>query len=240
MYRKCFANERSNVIEDKTNRAVLSAVEHDGVRCGLVGEREAMVARQGKWQDHYTRRAKAEKWLARSVYKLEEIDRRFKLIRPRDHLLDLGCYPGSWSQYSCAKVGSKGNVVGIDLKEPKLAACTHFRFIKADIFAVDPAELRSEIGPRQVVISDLAPQTTGVGMADAARSLQLASKAYLIALGLLERDGRFLCKAFESGDLNGLRRDLSEHFDQVKTAKPKAVRKRSREVYLIAQGFVHR
>jgi 23S rRNA (uridine2552-2'-O)-methyltransferase len=199
-----------------------------------------MVAREGKWQDHYTRRAKAEKWLARSVYKLEEIDRRFKLIRPRDHLLDLGCYPGSWSQYSCAKVGPKGNVVGIDLQEPKLRALTHFRFIKADILTLDPAELRAEIGPRHVVLSDLAPQTTGVGMVDAARSLQLAGKAFSIALRLLEGGGRFLCKAFESEDLSDLRRDMSEHFDEVKTAKPMAVRKRSREVYLIAQGFARR
>ncbi len=199
-----------------------------------------MVALKGKWQDHYTRRAKAEKWLARSVYKLEEIDRRFKLIRPRDRLLDLGCYPGSWSQYCCARVGPKGSVVGVDLNEPKLAACPHFRFIKADVLTVEPAKLREEIGPRHVIISDLAPQTTGVGMADAARSLQLAGKAFSIALGLLEGDGHFLCKAFESEDLKHLRRDLSEHFDQVKTVKPAAVRKRSREGYLIARGFAHR
>ncbi len=199
-----------------------------------------MVALEGKWQDHYTRRAKAEKWLARSVYKLEEIDQRFRLIRPRDHLLDLGCYPGSWSQYSCARVGPEGNVVGIDLKEPKLHGVTHFRFIKADVLTLDPAELRAEIGPRHVVISDLAPQTTGIGMADAARSMQLAVKAFSIALRLLEGDGRFLCKAFESEDLNDLRRDLSRHFDRVKTARPLAVRKRSREVYLIARGFGRR
>ena len=199
-----------------------------------------MVAREGKWQDHYTRRAKAEKWLARSVYKLEELDRRFKLIRPRDHLLDLGCYPGSWSQYSCARVGPKGNVVGIDLQEPKLRACTHFRFIQADILALNPAELRAQIGPRHVVISDLAPQTTGVGMADAARSLELAAKAFAMASGVLAGDGHFLCKAFESEDLSALRRDLSKHFGEVKTAKPMAVRKRSREVYLIARGFARR
>jgi 23S rRNA (uridine2552-2'-O)-methyltransferase len=199
-----------------------------------------MAAREGKWQDHYTRRAKAEKWLARSVYKLEEIDKRFRLIRARDDLLDLGCYPGSWSQYSCAKVGPKGSVVGIDLQEPKLSALRHFRFIKADVLALDPAELRAEIGPRHVVISDLAPRTTGVGVADAARSLRLAGKALSIALHLLKGEGRFLCKAFESEDLGVLRRELSEHFDEVKTAKPAAVRKRSREIYLIARGFAGR
>ena len=199
-----------------------------------------MAAREGKWQVHYTRRAKAEKWLARSVYKLEEIDKRFRLIRARDDLLDLGCYPGSWSQYSCAKVGPRGSVVGIDLQEPKLSALRHFRFIQADVLTLDPAELRAEIGPRHVVISDLAPQTTGVGVADATRSLHLASKALAIALHLLKGEGRFLCKAFESEDIGVLRRELSEHFDEVKTAKPTAVRKRSREIYLIARGFAGR
>ena len=78
-----------------------------------------------RWDDHYARRARDEKWLARSVYKLKEIDRRFKLIRQGYRLLDLGCYPGSWSQYCIKRIGPKGEVVGMDLKSPdRFSACS--------------------------------------------------------------------------------------------------------------------
>ena len=86
-----------------------------------------------RWEDHYARRARQEKWLARSVYKLEEIDRKFGLLRPGQRLLDLGCYPGSWSQYCTRRVGPKGDVVGLDLKAPEKFSAPNFRFIQADV-----------------------------------------------------------------------------------------------------------
>ena len=191
-----------------------------------------------KWEDHYTRRARDEKWPARSVYKLEEIDRRFKLIRQGQHLLDLGCYPGSWSQYSIKRVGPKGEVVGVDLKKPDFPLSPSFRFIRADVFTLDLGWLATEIGPRDTVISDLSPQTTGIRGVDTNRSIELARKAHNIALMILKKRGHFLCKVFEGEELKTYKDEISNCFDQVRIVRPKAVRKGSREVYLLGLELV--
>ncbi len=194
------------------------------------------MARGGKWEDHYARRARNEKWLARSVYKLEEIDRRFRLIQAGSRLLDLGSYPGSWSQYSLKKVGPKGEVVGIDLQTPAQLSAPNFRFIKGDILTLDTAWLYEQIGERDAVLSDLAPKTTGVHVADTSRSMTLARRALEMALTVLRVRGHFLCKIFEGEDLKTYRTDISLAFEQVRTVRPSAVRKKSREVYLLGLG----
>ncbi|MGD9038143.1 MAG: RlmE family RNA methyltransferase [Desulfobacteraceae bacterium] len=188
---------------------------------------------RNRWEDHYTRRARDEKWVARSVYKLQEIDRRCKLMA-RDHrLLDLGCYPGSWSQYALEKVGPGGEVVGMDLKAPERLSAPNFRFIKADVMTLDLQWLVQEIGLRDTVISDLAPQTTGIKVADTSRSMELAEKAFDISLTLLKKGGHFLTKVFEGEDLKALRNEVQERFDQMRLIRPSAVRKGSKEIYLL-------
>jgi 23S rRNA (uridine2552-2'-O)-methyltransferase len=207
-----------------------------GCQAGAVGT-DKMVKRN-KWEDHYTRRARDEKRVARSVYKLEEIDRRFKLIA-RDHrLLDLGCYPGSWSQYSLEKVGPRGEVVGMDFREPERLSAPNFRFIKADVLTLDLEWLVQEIGLRDTVISDLAPQTTGIKVADTSRSMELAKKAFEISLALLKKRGHFLSKVFEGEDLKALRNEVKERFDQMRLIRPSAVRKGSKEIYLLGLRLV--
>ena len=193
---------------------------------------------KANWEDHFTRRARDEKWLARSVYKIEEIDRKYKLIKRGQRVLDLGCYPGSWSQYSTGKVGPQGEVVGIDLKRPDRFACPNFRFLEADVLNLDLEGLKKEIRPRNVVISDLAPQTSGVHIVDTSRSMQLARKALVIALALLQEGGHFLCKVFEGEDIKDLRIELSRHFEEARTVRPAAIRKASREVYLLGLRFL--
>ena len=89
-----------------------------------------------RWEDHYTRLARDEKWLARSVYKLEQIDKRFKIFQKGDRLLDIGCFPGSWSQYGLKRVGSKGEVVGMDLTPPYHSFHPNFRYIQADVLSL--------------------------------------------------------------------------------------------------------
>jgi len=150
------------------------------------------------WADHYSRKAREEKWLARSVYKLDEIQRRYRLIRRGDRLLDLGCYPGSWSQYCLKAVGPRGDVVGIDMKRPDRLSAPNFRFIQVDICTLEPEHLRREIGTRDAVISDLAPQTGGIRVADTSRSMALAGKALETARTVLRKKGHFLCKVFEN------------------------------------------
>ena len=186
-----------------------------------------------RWEDHYARRAKAEAWLARSVYKLQEIDNRFKLIQRNNRVLDLGCYPGSWSQYGLKKVGPKGEVVGIDLKKPESVLYPNFRFIQADVLEMDMAWLIKEIAPMDVVMSDMAPQTTGISISDVSRSTELSSRAFDIAFAILKWKGHFLCKILEGEDLNAFKRSISTYFERIRLFRPKATRKRSREVYLL-------
>jgi 23S rRNA (uridine2552-2'-O)-methyltransferase len=187
------------------------------------------------WDDHYARRARSEKWLARSVYKLEEIDRKFRLLPPGARILDLGCTPGSWSQYALGKTGPRGHVIGVDLARPERLSAPNFAFIQGDVREIDPERLLAEIGPRDLVISDLAPKTTGVKSADASRSAELVRSALDIARVLLRPGGRFLCKVFEGEEVQELRQELSRAFGKVRTIRPKAVRKGSREIYLLAE-----
>jgi 23S rRNA (uridine2552-2'-O)-methyltransferase len=193
------------------------------------------MKKQHTWKDHYSKRAKEEKWLARSVYKLEEIDKKHRIIRPGFRLLDLGCYPGSWAQYCIKRVGKRGEVIGLDIKAPEQLKAENFRFIKGDILTLETEWLAQEVGKADVVISDLAPKTTGISLVDTSRSLALAEKALEIALMVLREKGHFLCKVFEGGDFKAFRDKASDFFDQVRVLRPSAVRKRSREVYLL--GF---
>ena len=194
--------------------------------------------KSNRWDDHYTEKAREEKWLARSVYKLQEIDRKFKLIHKSGRVLDLGCFPGSWSQYAIGKVGKQGEVVGIDLHAPKAFSPPNFRCIKGDIETLEVEWLAEEIQPRDVVLSDLAPPTTGIRDTDAARSLSLAENAARIARSLLKNRGHFVCKIFEGEDLKSFKSNISSSFKQVRLFRPKAIRKRSREVYLVGTGFI--
>ena len=195
------------------------------------------MADANRWKDHYTRKAREEKWLARSVYKLEEIDRKHKLIQKGFHLLDLGCYPGSWSQYAIKKVGESGKVVGIDMNKPERLSGSNFRFIKADILDMAIDRIAQEIGEVDAVISDLAPKTTGIKITDSSRSLTLAEKAFEIAVALLKKEGHFLCKILEGGDIKIFKGAVSQHFNLTRLFKPEAVRKKSKEIYIIGLGF---
>lgn len=194
-----------------------------------------MDERPNRWDDHYARKARKENWLARSVYKLEEIDLRFKILKKGQRVLDLGCFPGSWTQYALAKVGPSGSVTGVDLKRPDKLIAENFRFLQADVFELAPQDLRKEYGEMDVVLSDLAPSTTGIRDADCARSMALAAKALEISAAVLARGGLFVCKIFEWEDLQSLRSSASKVFERVRLFRPAATRKRSREVYVI--GF---
>jgi 23S rRNA (uridine2552-2'-O)-methyltransferase len=189
-----------------------------------------------KWKDHYTDRAREENWLARSVYKLEEIDKKYKLIKQGSRILDLGCYPGSWTQFCLKKAGQGGRIIGIDLQMPEKISAPNFRFIEADILAFNPETY--DLGVIDMVISDLAPQTTGNKFTDTCGSMALVEKAFEITLVVLKKDGHFICKVFEGEDFKPFKDKVSGYFDQTRILRPSAVRKRSREVYLIGIGFI--
>lgn len=196
-----------------------------------------MPRKRNQWEDHYTRQARKDHWLARSVYKLQEIDKKFRIFSRGDRVLDLGCYPGSWSQYALQKIGPEGSLTGIDLTVPDRLSDARFGFLKADVLTVEPESLLKQIGSLNLVMSDLAPRTTGIKEVDAARSMALVKKASAIALQLLLPGGRFICKVFEGEDFRDFREDISSYYRQVRIFRTEATRKKSREIYLIAKGF---
>lgn len=188
-----------------------------------------------KRHDAYWKRAKRESFAARSVYKLEEIDRKHKLLRPGARVLDLGCRPGSWLQYAGDKVGAAGALVGID-REPLAIVIPRARIIVGDVFAVSLDELRGELAAFDAVLSDMAPDTTGVRSLDQARSEALFERALEVAEGVLAPRGRFVGKLFQGPDWPRLIERVRRGFETVRTVKPEGSRKESIEQYVVGIG----
>jgi len=186
------------------------------------------------WQDHYSRRAKKDRYPARSVYKLEEIQQKHCLINKGDKILDLGCSPGSWLLYAAKLTGDRGRVIGIDLKPVKIQAAPNIEIINADVFELDAGVLGSDFN---VVMSDMAPATTGHKAVDAARSAGLCEAALAIAQRVMLPGGSFVCKIFQGPDFNQFVNSVSAGFDKQKIFKPKSSRKASKEIFIIGLGF---
>ena len=141
--------------------------------------------------DAFFRKARAEGFAARSVYKLDEIDRRVRLLRPGDRVLDLGCCPGSWLQYATKAVGPHGAVVGIDRNPlPRAVAGARVRVIVGDVFTATDADLLGPLKAFDVVLSDMAPDTTGIRSADQARSAALFPRPSRARSGCWRRAAR--------------------------------------------------
>jgi len=189
--------------------------------------------------DHYTRLARKQSYPARSVFKLEEIDRRSRLLRKGDRVLDLGASPGSWMKYILERVGPEGSVLGVDLVPPAVDLPKNGRFMEADVLALDAAALRRAAGCEHfdVVVSDLAPKTSGIRHADQERSWALFDKAAALALELLRRGGHFTGKLFFSPHHGDAVKLLGRRFKTVRTIQPRATRKESKEIFVVALGF---
>jgi 23S rRNA (uridine2552-2'-O)-methyltransferase len=187
--------------------------------------------------DAFFRKARGAGFAARSVYKLEEIDRRVRLLRGGDRVLDLGCRPGSWMQYARQAVGPHGAVVGID-RDPLPQPIPGTRVLVGDVFAVTDAELLGDLNAFDVVLSDMAPNTTGVRSTDQARSAALVEEALSRGEQPPGAQGGFVAKIFQGPDLEAIRKRLSARFAEVRTVKPEGSRAQSIEIYLAAKGFV--
>lgn len=185
------------------------------------------------WQDHYTRRAKKEQYPARSVYKLQEIQQKHFLIKKGDKILDLGCSPGSWLIYAARLTGDKGQVVGVDLEPVKIQVPAQVQIITEDVFSLDVEILGSDFN---VVLSDMAPATTGHKGVDAARSFNLCEAALSIARKVLLPGGHFICKIFQGQDFKPFQESVKAAFNKQKIFKPQSSRKASKEIFLIGIG----
>lgn len=200
---------------------------------GPVRHRSRMARRH---QDHYARRAKREGYAARSVYKLQEIHEKSGLFRPGQRVLDLGCSPGSWMQYAARAVGPRGQVVGID-RRPVPEHPPNAVALVGDIFETPPETLMGDGGPFDVVMSDMAPDTSGNRFTDHVRSIELCRRAFALAREVLRPGGAFVCKAFEGSDTADLVAEVRPHFEQFKRIKPRGTRSESVELYLVALRF---
>ncbi|HZU85345.1 MAG TPA: RlmE family RNA methyltransferase [Polyangiaceae bacterium] len=186
--------------------------------------------------DRFYRRAKRESFAARSAFKLEEIDRKLHVLRPGARVLDLGCRPGSWLQYASRVVGERGALVGLD-RSPLEIAIPRARIVMGDVHEVSPAALLGDLDRFDVVLSDMAPDTTGVRSVDQARCEALFERALEIAEGTLAARGAFVGKLFQGPDWQRLLGRARARFSTVKTVKPDASRKESIEQYVVALDF---
>jgi len=187
-------------------------------------------------KDSFHRRARQEGFAARSVFKLSEIDGKFRLIKPGARVLDLGCRPGSWLQYARKQAGKKGALVGVDrtdLDVPIPGAVIHV----GDVLEMTPEDVLGDLEAFDVVLSDMAPDTTGVRNVDQARSELLFEHALHIAEQTLATGGHFCGKLFQGPDFQRLIARCRAGFETVKMVKPKGSRKESIEQYVVARGY---
>ncbi|HEY0768015.1 MAG TPA: SAM-dependent methyltransferase [Steroidobacteraceae bacterium] len=190
------------------------------------------------FSDPFVQRAQSEGWRSRAVFKLEEIDRREHLLKPGQICLDLGAAPGAWSQYARRRVGRKGRVVATDiLPMPELPGV---EFVQGDFRAPELlSELLRLLPGRQVdiVLSDMAPNLSGVDVIDQPRSMHLAELALQICDRILKPGGGALIKVFQGAGFRELLQAARGNFARVKLVKPLASRSRSPETYLLAMQF---
>lgn len=189
-------------------------------------------------RDRYFKKAKEEGFAARSVFKLEEIDQKFKLLRANQTVLDLGAAPGSWSQYAGKRIGPGGRLLGVDLTAITVKV-PNAVFIQADLRDLELGAIFAEHGftpPFDLVLSDMAPKTTGIRMTDQARSMELCELALDVARRFVKPGGHFVCKLFHSDDFGRLRDEIKKSFDRFEAVRPDSVRKISKEIFLVGLG----
>ena len=187
--------------------------------------------------DPYVRRAKQEGYRSRAAYKLIEMLEKDKLVRPGMTVVDLGAAPGGWSQVLAPLVGSTGRVIALDVLE--MEPVEGVAFIRGDFSETETLErLEKELAGRRIdlVISDMAPNISGVGLADQARSIGLAELALDFACNRLKPGGSFLVKLFQGSGIDEFRKQLAGAFSTAVVRKPKESRGRSSELYLLAWG----
>ncbi len=187
------------------------------------------------FDDEYVLRAQREGWRSRAVYKLEELDQKYRLLKPGMTVVDLGAAPGGWSQYAAKILGAKGQVFALDILP--MEPLPGVEFIEGD-FRDEAilAQLKDRFGERPIdlVMSDMAPNISGMGAVDQPRAMYLVELAVDFAREMLKPGGTFVCKVFQGEGFDALVQSLRQDFSKIVVRKPKASRPRSREVYLVA------
>ncbi|MBF0412385.1 MAG: RlmE family RNA methyltransferase [Desulfamplus sp.] len=216
---------------------------------------EAFKKGKQQWADHLTQKAKHDNYPARSVYKLMEIQKKFSIMKKGNKVLDLGCAPGSWLIYAAQtigqgaekNVGNTGAAVGIDLQKVTVPLPSNATAIQGDIFDFNQdnhlSDLHDSLAQNMekgydVVLSDMAPATTGRKDIDTSRSFQLCEAALKVACERLVNGGNFVCKIFQGADFKQFEQSIKASFKQYAIFKPDSCRKASKEIYIIGKGKI--
>ena len=189
------------------------------------------------FDDEFVKRAQREGWRSRAVYKLEEIDQKYRLIRPGMTVVDLGAAPGGWSQYAEKVLAGKGRIIALDILE--MDPLPGVEFIQGDFTEDEPLDLlmKNLDGSKvDLVLSDMAPNISGMQAVDQPRGIYLVELAIDFAAKVLGNNGNLLFKAFQGEGFEDIVRALRGQYRKVLIRKPRASRPRSREVYVLAQG----
>ena len=190
------------------------------------------------FEDAYVKRAQQSNYRSRAVFKLQEIDAKDRLIKPGMLVVDLGAAPGGWSQYAASRVGEGGQVVALDILP--MDSLAGVEFIQGDFrerAVLDQIVLLLKNHPVDLVISDMAPNTSGINAVDQPRIMYLAELALDLSRQSLRPGGDMLIKVFQGEGFDALLAETRQSFAKVVTRKPKASRPRSKELYLLARNY---
>lgn len=225
---KTISSIKSKKLSDKTKSKVKNK--------NLKKSSRDWVERQLK--DPFVEQAKSDGYRSRAVYKIIEIDEVFEVFKPNQNIVDLGAAPGSWCEYALEKVGSKSKIIGLDILD--MIPLEGVDFIKGDFTEQETLdELEKLTGNTRidVVMSDMAPNTSGHAKTDHIRIMYMLELGYDFAINNLKKGGVFIAKIFRGGAENDFLIETKKHFEKVKHFKPQASRDGSKEMYLVATGF---
>lgn len=185
--------------------------------------------------DAKTMEARAQGYPARSVFKLQEIDRRMRLLRAGQNVIDLGAAPGSWSLYASERVGPTGHVYAIDIKPILQTFGENVKVLEGDALSLE-SEVLAAYAPYDVVMSDMAPNTSGSKFQDQARSTELFLRALQVAMEFGKPGSHFTAKIFMSGDYKAAETDVRKAYETVRTIRPDGTRQVSTEVFVVGMN----
>ena len=188
-----------------------------------------------KRADHFTLEAKKQGYPARSIFKLEEIDRRLGLLKQGMHVLDLGAAPGSWMMYAAQKIGRNGKLLAVDLTEISVQVPMNATAIQGDALSLENEAL-AMYAPYDVVLSDMAPNTTGNRLGDQTRSFELFMRALAVADKLVKPGGTFVGKIFMGEDYALAKKEVKRIFEEERALRPEGTRASSYELFLVGLG----
>lgn len=184
-----------------------------------------------RWQDKHTKRAFKEGFRARSVYKLKELDKKYEILHENDRVIDLGCHPGSWLKYLAE---NSKMVLGIDIKDTDSLGLSNVKILKIDVKEFKELVYLDRL---DVIVSDMAPNTTGNQELDVYNSFLLCMEALRIADSFLEKDGDLVMKYFQGEEEKELLEECRKRFEFVKAQKPKVSRSKSKEMFIVCKKF---